>query len=546
MTDLQTQIRGYAAQLDEDQAPVDAGEAMARRSAVQELPEPRRIGDGGGRRVPRWAFAVAALALVGSVAAVIVWLSGPSDVGPADSPTPTTIPTATTVPPAPTTTAAPPTTVATAPPEPVPTVVASSYVGGDGFDYATGVAAVAEGGYVVAIDYRSGGEGDLVMARYSSDDEVLWTTAWSTDRQDAPMRGAIDLDSSGAAYVGLALLDTSIGDHDAAVLKFDAAGDLVWQRAAAGVPGGQRTHVVVAGEDGSVFAGGHHDFGVAGTPENVFLARFDPDGELMWQQALVGDANVSATAFGGALDPSGNLIISGIVGDHSAEVDALIAKIDPDGNIVWQRSWGLPGAPDRAWNVVTDPGGNVYASGPVFGVGDGGDQTFVVKLDADGELVWARIWTIPGNELWSSGTAFRDGTLVVSGFAGRVDADGIRMDKSPYYLGISADGELLWQAAIGARPQESAEALAFAADGSLISVGQGAVLISSGEGEGPEPNIVSLDGEWLASDIPLTTTGLIVVELDMPWGEGSGTVSTGPAAGGGSGADALVMRLELP
>ena len=50
MTDPRTQIRQYASQLAEGQRPIEAAEAMSRRGAVRELPEPRRIQEPGAWR----------------------------------------------------------------------------------------------------------------------------------------------------------------------------------------------------------------------------------------------------------------------------------------------------------------------------------------------------------------------------------------------------------------------------------------------------------------------------------------------------------------
>ncbi|NIS33120.1 MAG: hypothetical protein GWN79_15215, partial [Actinobacteria bacterium] len=78
------------------------------------------------------------------------------------------------------------------------------------------MAPLADGGAVVAIDYRSDGDGDLTVARYSATNEVTWATTWSTEVEDAPMRGAIDVDADGNALVGVSLFDSSSGDRDAA------------------------------------------------------------------------------------------------------------------------------------------------------------------------------------------------------------------------------------------------------------------------------------------------------------------------------------------
>ena len=102
MTDLRTQLQSYAGQLDESQAPIEAREAMEAR---RETALPRA-------RTPRWAVAVAIVAIVGLSAGVAIWLASDQPApGPQD--TPTTVGQTTSVP----TTTLPSTTV------PVPTAI---------------------------------------------------------------------------------------------------------------------------------------------------------------------------------------------------------------------------------------------------------------------------------------------------------------------------------------------------------------------------------------------------------------------------------------
>lgn len=265
------------------------------------------------------------------------------------------------------------------------------------------------------------------------------------------------------------------------------------------------------------------------------MMRVGADGDVIWQESLIGAG--SAEIYGGAVDSADNFIVAGNVVD-AGDLDAMVAKIDSTGNIVWQHRWGLPGSPERIWDVVVDPDDAIYVAGPVVGFGDGGDTTFVLKFDSDGVLLWARTWTVHGTQVWSHGAAYADHLLVLSGFIKDYVVDGQPQHDGGYLLGVSAEGDLLWQAAVGGSGTESIEAIGFAQDGTLIAVGQGARSAWS---------VVPLFGIWTPSDLESTTAGLDETSTDLPFVEGDLSVAPGPdVSGGGQGADAFVARIAVP
>lgn len=421
---------------------------------------------------------------------------------------------------------------------PLPRVEAVFDYGGDGFDYATAVAVAPDGGFVTSLDHRSAGSasGDIVVLSHAPDGSLQWSRGWGGEFEDTPLRNTIAIDGTGAVHVAGAVYDAATQQRDIVVFKSDPQGELVWQRVASGIEGDQRPHVVAVGDDGSVYIGGHHDLhGLEGHGHIAMLLRFSPSGETMWQLGLVGDGSAE-TAYSGTLDSEDNFVVAGTVG-VAGEVDAFIARVAPDGSVLWQGSWGVPGSPERAWDVVTDPEDNIYVSGPVVGSGNGGDSTFVIKVDPEGNLIWARTWTVPGNEVWGHGAAFDGDLLVLSGFIRTVAGDGVRLDDSAYLLGISSDGELLWQAAVGSSGGvESIEGVGFLPDGDLVAVGQGARR---------DLSVVPLSGRWDVSDVPLTEAALEVTALELTFADGYLEPQAGPTEPG-SGPDAVIIRLSLP
>jgi len=446
-------------------------------------------------------------------------------------PTTSTAPTTTT-----STSAASPTTTEPLPDLPVPEIVSTIDYGGSGFDYALAIDTDASGRSFVALDYRSSdsNNGDVVVLAFDSDGEVAWSRTWGGGLHDTPFRNTVAADGDGGVYVGTGVYDDAANDRDLALLRFDAAGDLVWQRMLTGVPGDQRPHAVAVAGDGSVFLGGH-DGDEAEGGERALVMRVGADGEPIWQKSLGGSA--SAEIYAGALDSAGDFVVAGTF-EEADEFEGMIVKITSDGDIAWQYRWGEAGSPERIWDVVVDPDDNIYVAGPVVGIGNGGDSTFVLKIAPDGTLVWARTWTIPDNEVWSHGSAYADGALLLSGFIRTYLVDGHPEHDSGYLLDISADGDLHWQAAVGSSAKESIEALRLGADGTVIAVGQGARR---------DLGVVPLFGEWSASDLTLVATDLDLVDLDRPFVDAGLEVGPGLGTlGGGGDADALIVRLSLP
>ena len=455
----------------------------------------------------------------------------------------TSTPAATTTvapPPGPSSTTPPTSTTEAAAALTVPTVDVVATYGGIGFDYATGVEAVVEGA-VVAIDFRSPGAdgGDLVVARYDEAGSLMWASQWGGPREDSPQRNTLAVAEDGSSVVATSHLDTDGPEWDLGLIKVDPDGELAWQIAALGIPGAQRPHgVAFAGDD--IVVAGHHGPPADGTDDGhsheILVLRFASSGDLLWQRSYVATGQFD-TPYAMTVDNDGNILLGGHAGVGNDDADVMAAKLDPEGNVLWAYTWGAAGPIERAWDVVTDDDGAVYLAGPVFGVGNGGDSIFAIRISPDGELEWARIWQIPGNELWGTGIIVGPtGDLLLSGFIGSVAEAGI--PASGYLVSVSPTGDLVWQVAVGSVQKEGIEALALTESGRLLAAGQG----------GREDQIVvELSGVFEPSDIELVGLPLEPRSVSLTFADPG--YPFGPAAGdegGGTGADAQLMWLTLP
>ena len=166
-----------------------------------------------------------------------------------------------------------------------------------------------------------------------------------------------------------------------------------------------------------------------------------------WARQLGGPLNEYATAIN--LDASGKLCLTGCFQGttdfdpgpgtfnlQSAGVaDIFVSKIDTDGDLLWAKRIGGPGL-DIAYGNTTDAVGNIYLTGSFAGMADfdpgaavynltsfGVRDIFIVKLDALGNLIWAR--QMKGNSGGSLGVTEAVGYSVAVDVAGNVFTVGV-------------------------------------------------------------------------------------------------------------------------
>jgi len=146
---------------------------------------------------------------------------------------------------------------------------------------------------------------------------------------------------------------------------------------------------------------------------DVFIAKYDSLGNVLWAQSAGGTsidyANSVTTDASGNIYITGAFASSSITfGTHtlpslSSNYDIFLAKYDPNGNALWAQG---ASAPFTSYNnnygqsVVVDAAGNAYMSGYftspslTFGsnwmINSGGSDIFLVKFDTNGNLKWAK------------------------------------------------------------------------------------------------------------------------------------------------------------
>ncbi len=193
--------------------------------------------------------------------------------------------------------------------------------------------------------------------------------------------------------------------------------------------------------------------------------------------------------------------------------DAWIIRLSNEGSIIWQKLFGGNGNDDALDIEQTTDGGFIIAgrlnNSNIVGMpGFGGEDGWVFKLDADGNLVWQKRFGGAGSDVLRTIQQNADGTFIVGGNANSIDqtltgvtAYGL---QDGWLIKLDAQGSIIWQRRYGGNNHELGNNVQQLADGSFVFCGQSS---SSNTGSFVGLNNSGLYDEFL---IKVTSNGNMV------------------------------------
>lgn len=220
--------------------------------------------------------------------------------------------------------------------------------------------------------------------RYAPDGTLLTNGSWNGGGSGGAFATALATDAAG----GVRLVGS---DDDAvpAVVRFDAAGTVVWA-SSVGTQNSQARAVAVGAGGESYVAGLLTDTSVGG---RFALFRVEADGSFGWQGLTSDASHPAGIAESVAIDPHGDVIVAGAWRPVFVTVGRLVVvrKYTATGSVLWTTAWNetVGFGASSATSMHVDGGGNVYVGG-VTQVTANATQAFVLALDRDGGVRWSR------------------------------------------------------------------------------------------------------------------------------------------------------------
>lgn len=302
--------------------------------------------------------------------------------------------------------------------------------GGRKHDVALDVAMDLEGNVIVvgyfegrphfgATELRSEGDFDVFVAKLDPNGDFLWAVRAGGSGYDSGRD--VDVDSDGNVLVvgafsrkaqfGATELKTD-GKYDVFVTKLDPDGNFLWAAQGKGRSNDFGRGITVDSNDEALITGyfckGIQFGETALTSEgesDIFVAKLDGNGSLLWAVQAGGPGGGTGSEL--AVDPEGSVLVTGCFSKKAwfgptmlrarSDLETFVAKLDGDGNFLWavpvhgtDRNW--------AWGLAPDADGNALITGWLYGKADfgdtrvmsrGGPNAFVAKLNGEGAFVWA-------------------------------------------------------------------------------------------------------------------------------------------------------------
>ncbi|WP_199248851.1 SBBP repeat-containing protein [[Phormidium] sp. ETS-05] len=253
---------------------------------------------------------------------------------------------------------------------------------------------------------------------------------------------------------------------DPFLTKYDALGNKLWTRQP-GSTGFDYYNGIANDASGNIYTVGYDDGPGQNGSGDITLTKWDSDGNQLWRQ-LIGTA-AHEWASGVTVDSAGHVYIAGYSQSWStgSPADALLAKYDSDGNLIWQQTIGSAGE-DMARSVVTDAAGNVYVAGVTTGSLDGNTNAgstdiFLTKFNAAGVKLWTEQLGTPAADgyvyIRNVGGEYRrnvqvaldkDGNIYLSGTTeGSLNGNTNAGGKDAFLVKYDRNGTQLWTEQLG-------------------------------------------------------------------------------------------------
>jgi hypothetical protein len=217
-----------------------------------------------------------------------------------------------------------------------------------------------------------------------------WTRTYGGIHWDSP-NSVIQTSDGGYAIAGKTEPSGTFADFW--LVKTDSNGAQAWSKTYGGINADAAYSVIQTSDEGYAIIGVTYSFGVSG---DCCLVKTDMNGVMQWSRVFGGtnsDLGYSVVQTG-----DGEYVIAGETSSYGAgNADFWLIKTDADGNLIWNRTFGGSNT-DSASTVVQTTDGGYALAGYTSSFGAGSYDLWLIKTDANGNMQWNKTYGGAGTE----------------------------------------------------------------------------------------------------------------------------------------------------
>ncbi len=310
-------------------------------------------------------------------------------------------------------------------------IFSDMFVDRDGNVYVTGMA-------------NTGSAGDIFVAKYDADGNVLWTATYGGRANQDDSASALVVDSLGQVYVCGWVIDT-LFDMNMVTLKFSSNGQPLWVKTwSRAFNEDDAAHALCLDQLGRVIVTGYCS-DATGNIDFCTICYNGATGDTVWVRYYNRTPeNDEDIPYAICVDDSNNVYVTGTSYDDGTDYDIVTARYAPNGVRTWLRrfnNWPWVGD-DYGVKVAFDPGTRSVIVGGIVWDDNQDYNYFTIKYRATGESLWAR----PYNRYPANNEDLLSGLAVDN--AGNVFVTGTSLDDVTDYdiatVSYTASGVPRW------------------------------------------------------------------------------------------------------
>ena len=216
------------------------------------------------------------------------------------------------------------------------------------------------------------------------------------------------------------------------LIKADKNGKPIWNKCL-GNPDGGFGHRVKSNSAGEIFIIGSSESTLFAS-NNGLVSKVSRNGKLEWAKIIGG--NQWDELYDGIFDNS-NLIVVG----HTASYgfggrDALAIKLDANGDTIWAKTYGKSNN-ESIYKIIKSKDNNFILCGTTMSIGQGGEDVLLIKINTNGDTIWTKSYGTPFSENGYAISEDIHGNLLVCGVSSQ-------FPKGIFILKTNSTGALQW------------------------------------------------------------------------------------------------------
>jgi uncharacterized delta-60 repeat protein len=394
----------------------------------------------------------------------------------------------------------------------------------------------------ISVYYAVVGDGDLIWAKQAggtSNDQGHEITTLS-DNSTVATGIFFDTATFGSGEPNETHLVSS-GSWDIFIARYNPDGSLAWAKNACGPSEDSGKGITTLSDNSTVVTGSFSNSAIFGAGEtnetllntsgdyDVFIARYNPDGSLVWAKKAGGTERdycygitslsdnstvvtgaFKETAIFGPGEPNETYLVESYISDFNI----FIARYNPDGSLAWAKKAG-GNAPDFCWEVTALSDNSTVVTGyfegtAIFGPGEsnekqlvssGNNDIFFARYNPDGSLAWAKSAGGAHDDFGRGITTLSDNSTVVTGYfsnsaifgAGETNETLLNTsgDYDVFIARYNPDGSLAWAKKAGGTGEDVGHGITTLSDNSTVVTGHFKYSAIFGPGEINETQLVA-------------------------------------------------------